>query len=163
MVAKGVYEAGFEALRRHLRRDAARAARSPRPMSWPARLTGQAVMLKRFGGAEAFPSRTSPCGRPGRGEVRIRQAAVGINYIDVYIRQGEYTMVTPPAPIGMEAAGTVVDVGPDVHGLLPGDRVAYAYGVPGAYATLRTLPADQVVPVPAASTSRPRRRCCSRA
>src|SRR5262249_47004123 len=53
------------------------------------------------------------------------------------------------APIGMEAAGTVLDVGPDVHDLLPGDPVAYAYGQPGAFATLRTLPADQMVRVPA--------------
>src|SRR5258708_27995930 len=58
-------------------------------------------------------------------------------------------MVTPPAALGMEAAGTVVDVGTGVHHLLPGDAVAYAHDVPGAYATLRTLPADRVVPVPA--------------
>src|SRR6266436_9537924 len=57
-------------------------------------------------------------------------------------------MLEPPAPLGMEAAGTVLDVGAEVHDLLPGDLVAYACGRPGAYATLRTLPADQVVPVP---------------
>jgi NADPH:quinone reductase len=86
---------------------------------------------------------------PGPGEVRLRQGAVGVNFIDVYIRRGDFPMVTPPAAIGMEAAGTVIDVGAGVHHLLPGDAVAYAYGVPGAYATMRTLPADQVVAVPA--------------
>ena len=64
-------------------------------------------------------------------------------------RKGEFPMVTPPAGIGMEAAGTVVGVGTGVHHLLPGDLVAYAHEVPGAYATLRTLPADRVVLVPA--------------
>jgi NADPH:quinone reductase-like Zn-dependent oxidoreductase len=81
--------------------------------------------------------------------VRIRQAAAGVNYIDVYICHGEYRMVDPPAPLGMEAAGTVLDVGSDVHDLLPGDPVAYAYGTPGAFATMRTLPADQIVRLPA--------------
>ena len=56
----------------------------------------------------------------------MRQAAAGVNYIDVYIARGEYRLVEPPAPLGMEAAGTVIDVGPEVHDILPGDRVAYA-------------------------------------
>jgi len=71
-----------------------------------------------------------------------------VNFIDIYIRKGDFPMVTPPAPLGMEAAGTVVDVGAEVHHLLPGDPVAYAHSVPGAYATLRTLAADRVVLVP---------------
>ncbi len=95
--------------------------------------------------------------------MRIRQTAIGVNYIDVYVREGEYRMVTPPAPIGMEAAGTVIDVGAEVHNLLPGDKVAYAYGVPGAYATLRTLPADHVVPVPDSVDARQRQPSCSKA
>ncbi len=148
MVAKNVYEAGFEALRRYLRQDAAR----PRPSAAAiaaGEMTGQAVVLKRFGGTEALSFENVAVPAPGPNEVRIRQTAMGINYIDIYIRQGEYRMVTPPAAIGMEAAGTIVDVGAGVHGMLPGDRVAYAHGAPGAYATLRTMPADQVVPVPA--------------
>lgn len=150
MVGKGVYEAGFEALRRHLRLGGDQRAR-PAVTTGPraGEMTGQAVILKAFGGTEQLSYDNIPVPAPGPREVRIRQAAAGINYIDVYIRQGEYRMVTPPAPLGMEAAGTVVDVGAEVHDILPGDRVAYAYGVPGAYATLRTLPADQVVPVPA--------------
>jgi NADPH:quinone reductase-like Zn-dependent oxidoreductase/uncharacterized protein YndB with AHSA1/START domain len=154
MVGRGVYEAGFEALRRHLRQG---GDRQPRPAAAGAtraaegrggEMTGQAVILKAFGGSDqlAFDNISVPA--PGPREVRIRQAAAGVNYIDVYIARGEYRMLEPPAPLGMEAAGTVLDVGAKVHDLLPGDLVAYACGRPGAYATLRTLPADQVVPVP---------------
>jgi NADPH:quinone reductase-like Zn-dependent oxidoreductase len=85
---------------------------------------------------------------PGPNEVRIRQTAVGVNYIDIYVRKGLYRMIQPPAAIGMEAAGVVLDVGDGVAHLLPGDRVAYACPPPGAYATARTLPADQVVVLP---------------
>ena len=85
---------------------------------------------------------------PGPNEVRIRQTAVGVNYIDVYVRKGLYRMIQPPAAIGMEAAGVVLDVGDGVAHLLPGDRVAYACPPPGAYATVRTMPADQVVVLP---------------
>jgi NADPH2:quinone reductase len=146
MVARGVYEAGFEGLRRFFRqgRRAIAAARSS-----AGEMSGQTVVLKGFGGTDRLAFDNVAVAAPGPGEVRLRQHAVGVNFIDIYIRRGDLPMVTPPAPIGMEAAGTVIDVGPNVHHLLPGDSVAYAYGVPGAYATLRTLPADQVVPVPA--------------
>ncbi|MBA3478497.1 MAG: quinone oxidoreductase [Lautropia sp.] len=85
---------------------------------------------------------------PGPGQVRIRQSAVGVNYIDVYVRKGLYPMIAPPAVIGMEAAGIVVDVGPGVAHLLPGDRVAYACLPPGSYCSIRTMAADQVVVLP---------------
>jgi NADPH:quinone reductase-like Zn-dependent oxidoreductase len=85
---------------------------------------------------------------PGPGEVRIRQSAIGVNYIDVYVRKGLYRMIDPPAVIGMEAAGTVVDVGAGVAHLLPGDRVAYACLPPGSYCSVRTMAADQVVVLP---------------
>jgi NADPH:quinone reductase-like Zn-dependent oxidoreductase len=112
-------------------------------------MTGQGVVLTAFGGSDQLVYESVTVAAPGPGEVRLRQSAVGVNYIDVYIRRGEYKMVAPPAVLGMEAAGTVIDVGANVHHLLPGDRVAYAYGVPGAYASLRSLPADQVVVLPA--------------
>jgi len=145
MVGRGVYEAGFEALRRHLRQGGGRPAATA---SRAGEMTGQAVVLKAFGGTGQFSFENIAVPAPGPREVRIRQAAAGINYIDVYVARGEYRMVEPPAPLGMEAAGTVIDVGSEVHDILPGDRVAYAHGKPGAFATLRTLPADQVVPVP---------------
>src|SRR5216683_1799531 len=74
--------------------------------------------------------------------------AVGVNYIDVYVRSGAYRMIEPPAVPGMEAAGVVVDVGEAVAHLLPGDRVAYGCAPPGAYVSARTMPADQVVVLP---------------
>lgn len=151
MVGRGVYEAGFEALRRYLRAGGDQQRPQSRPVgrSLGGEMTGQAVMLTAFGGAEQLSFDNIAVPAPGPREVRIRQAAAGVNFIDIYVRRGEYRMVEPPAPIGMEAAGTVLDVGAEVHDLLPGDRVAYACDRPGAYATLRTLPADQVVPVPA--------------
>jgi NADPH:quinone reductase-like Zn-dependent oxidoreductase len=80
--------------------------------------------------------------------VRIRQTAVGVNYIDVYVRSGLYRMIEPPAPLGMEAAGVVLDVGDGVAHLLTGDRVAYACAPPGAYVGVRTMPAEPVVVLP---------------
>jgi NADPH:quinone reductase len=71
-----------------------------------------------------------------------------VNYIDVYVRAGLYRMIEPPAPLGMEAAGVVVDAGDGVAHLLPGDRVAYACAPPGAYVGVRTMSADQVVVLP---------------
>jgi len=146
MVGRGVYEAGFEGLRRYLKDG--RRPQAARP-STAGEMTGQAVVLKAFGGTDRLVFESIAVPAPGPGEVRLRQQAIGVNFIDIYIRRGDYAMVTPPAAIGMEAGGTVIDVGPDVHRFLPGDLVAYAYAVPGAYATLRTLPADQLVPVPA--------------
>ena len=148
MVGSGVYEAGFDALRRYLREGTRRAQASVSGAPRGGEMTGQAVILKAFGGVEQLSFENIQVPAPGLREVRLRQAAAGINYIDIYIRRGEYRMLTPPAALGMEAAGTVVDVGADVHNLLPGDRVAYAWDNPGAFATLRTLPAEQVVPIP---------------
>ena len=89
-------------------------------------MTGQAVVLKAFGGPDQLSFENIAAPAPGPREVRIRQAAAGVNYIDVYVAKGEYRMIEPPAPLGMEAAGTVLDVGSEVHDILPGDRVAYA-------------------------------------
>ena len=111
-------------------------------------MPGQGGMLVAHGGAEQLRLQAVSSSAPGPGEVRIRQAAVGINYIDVYVRKGLYPLVTPPALIGVEAAGTVLDVGPGVAHLLPGDRVAYACLPPGAYCSIRTMAADQVVVLP---------------
>jgi NADPH:quinone reductase-like Zn-dependent oxidoreductase len=85
---------------------------------------------------------------PGPGQVRIRHSAIGVNFIDVHVREGRYRMLEPPAPPGMEAAGTVVDVGEGVAHLGPGDRVAYVAPQPGAYVDLRTLDAQHVVGLP---------------
>ncbi len=150
LVGGGVYEGGFEGLRAYLRRGgdrapAGRAASSGLPA---AAMPAHAVFVEAFGGPDVLRYRRHDAAAPGPGEVRIRQTAVGVNYIDVYIRAGHYRMLEPPAPLGMEAAGEVLDVGDHVSHLLPGDRVAYACPPPGAYASVRTLGAGQVVVLP---------------
>jgi NADPH:quinone reductase-like Zn-dependent oxidoreductase len=81
--------------------------------------------------------------------VRIRQRAVGVNYLDIYLRRGWIPpMMAEGGTPGMEAAGSVLDVGDGVHGFLPGDRVAYLWHQPGSYAHVRNVPADAVVRLP---------------
>jgi NADPH:quinone reductase-like Zn-dependent oxidoreductase len=146
MVGDGVYVAGFEGLRAWLRRGGADSAR-PIGRRGVA-MAGQGIVLARHGGPGELRLQEVQAPAPGPGEVRLRQTAVGLNYIDVYVRKGLYPLVTPPAVIGMEAAGVVVDTGPGVAHLLPGDRVAYACLPPGACCSVRTLAAGQVVALP---------------
>ena len=109
---------------------------------------GEAMVIARHGGPEVFRATPSPAPPPGPGEVRIRQSAVGVNYIDVYCRTGYFDLVPPGAAPGLEAAGTVLDVGAGVRHLAAGERVAYACPPPGAYATVRTMDAALVIPLP---------------
>ena len=153
MVAQDVYEAGFENLRRYLRDGGDR--RGARRRGRDADRLADALAPAPSSAATAAPTCCSPATarrrRPSAGEVRIRQRAIGINYLDVYLRSGWIPPMLPlPGVPGMEAAGTVVDVGAGVSGLLPGDRVAYLGPVPGAYCSVRTVPADWVVRLPAA-------------
>jgi len=92
-------------------------------------------------------------GQPGPGEVRLRQTAIGLNYIDVYHRTGLYPLELP-AVIGMEGAGVVESVGDGVADLVPGDRVAYADVPPGAYAEERLMPAHRLVKLPESISDR---------
>jgi NADPH:quinone reductase-like Zn-dependent oxidoreductase len=140
LVGGGVYEAGFAALQKFLNGD--RPHFSPH-LSHVGVAESQGVVATGFGGPEVLNFRKIP-EQPG--EVRMRQTAIGVNYIDVYIRKGLYRMIEPPAPIGMEAAGRVIES--DAPGFRPGDRVAYACTPPGAYATMRTLPARDLVLLP---------------
>lgn len=93
-------------------------------------------------------------GVPGPGEVRLRQEAVGLNFIDVYHRTGHYPLPALPAVLGLEGAGVVETVGADVSDFKPGDRVAYAGIPPGAYAQVRCIPAHRVVLLPSAISTR---------
>jgi NADPH2:quinone reductase len=106
-----------------------------------------AIRIHEFGGPEVLRLDRMDIPTPGRGEVRIRQTAVGLNFIDVYDRTGLYPM-TLPGGLGREAAGVVVEVGPGVRQPCLGDRVAYVHSVPGAYANERVMPADRVVKIP---------------
>lgn len=85
---------------------------------------------------------------PGPGEIRIRHSAIGLNFIDVYFRTGLYPSPDLPFTPGMEAAGVVTAVGPDVTEFAEGDRIAYASPPLGAYAEERIIPADRVVALP---------------
>lgn len=107
----------------------------------------KAIRFERTGGPEVMKWVDVPVGDPGEGEIRIRQHAVGLNYIDVYFRSGLYPLPLPGG-LGMEAAGEVAAVGPGVTSLAVGDRVAYVARPPGAYAEERVLGAAQVVKLP---------------
>ncbi len=84
---------------------------------------------------------------PGRGEVRLRQRAIGVNYMDVYQRTGFYAQASLPFTPGGEGAGDVVEVGPEVTGLKPGDRVVYS-GATGGYADERNIEARLLFKLP---------------
>ncbi|CAN5758388.1 hypothetical protein BH11PSE8_BH11PSE8_07670 [soil metagenome] len=158
MVAQGVYEAGFEDLRRHLahgadlrpKGSAGQSVAMPSAMAMPTRR----VVVDRYGDAEVMRAEDAVTPAPRDGEVRIRQRAIGVNFFDVYLRRGWMPAMFPvsaraPGVLGMEAAGTVIDTGANVSGFLPGDRVAYLGPVPGAYAGVRCVPAAWVVRLPA--------------
>ena len=85
---------------------------------------------------------------PGPGEVRIRHKAIGLDFVEVYFRRGTFPVPAFPAILGNEAAGVVEAGGRDVRSVAVGDRVAYADGPLGSYATVRLYPADLVVRIP---------------
>ena len=108
-----------------------------------------AIQIHETGGPEVMRLEEVAVGEPGPGEARIRHAAVGLNYIDVYFRMGLYPAPSLPFSPGMEGAGEIVALGEGVTDLTVGDRVAYA-GSLGAYAEERIVPADRLVRVPEA-------------
>jgi NADPH:quinone reductase-like Zn-dependent oxidoreductase len=146
-VGDGVYVAGFEALRRWLRRGAALPAARSAAARQAVRAT--AMRLRAHGGPEVLEPATIDVPAPGPGEIRVRHTAIGVNFIDLYIRSGEYGgMITLPGVLGMEAAGVVDEVGPGVEEVERGDRVATLTPQPGSYAALRTLSVQQAVKLP---------------
>ncbi|WP_346911962.1 alcohol dehydrogenase catalytic domain-containing protein [uncultured Roseibium sp.] len=178
LVANDIYLAGMRALERRLREGpegggdgvlrVARApdnqrpyeptkdrteARSPQTSSASVvqgtdSLQARAVVMDQYGGPEVLSLREIDVSQPGPGEVRIRQAHIGVNFIDIYCRTGYFDLVSLPGVPGMEAAGVIESVGPGVTHLAPGDRVAYACPPTGAYASVRTMGADLVVRIP---------------
>jgi NADPH:quinone reductase len=107
----------------------------------------QAIRIHETGGPEVLRLESVGVGEPGPGQVRIRHEAIGLNFIDTYHRSGLYPLALP-AGIGMEAAGVVEAIGAGVADVSVGDRVAYAAGPPGAYADMRLVSADRLVPIP---------------
>ncbi|QJE00734.1 quinone oxidoreductase [Massilia forsythiae] len=109
--------------------------------------TAQAIRLRRNGGPEVLELAQVEVGEPGPGEARVRNHAIGVNFIDVYFRTGLYPQPLPGG-LGQEGAGVVEAVGPGVEHVKPGDRVAYAARPNGAYSTLRVMPAEVLVRLP---------------
>ena len=106
----------------------------------------KAVRVHKVGVRKPWCMRRGRAGA-GTGRVRIRQHAVGLNFIDVYFRTGLYKAPGLPFIAGNEAAGEVVAVGPGVTNFHPGDRVAYYFTL-GGYASERVIPADKLVKLP---------------
>jgi NADPH2:quinone reductase len=110
-------------------------------------MMAKAIRMTRTGGPEVLEYVDVEVGEPGPGEARVRQHAIGLNFIDVYFRTGLYPMPLP-AGLGQEGAGVVEAVGEGVTHVQPGDRVAYAGGPNGAYSALRIMRADILVKLP---------------
>jgi len=115
----------------------------------PAMSIARAVRVREFGAPEVMRVEQVELPDPAAGEVRVRQTAIGFNFIDVYQRRGTYPLPLPTG-LGHEAAGVVEAVGPGVADLKVGDRVVYMNAGIGAYADLRNLPADRLATLPAA-------------
>ncbi|CAM3772037.1 quinone oxidoreductase family protein [Isoptericola cucumis] len=107
----------------------------------------RAVVARAAGGPEVLQSVELPDPDPGPGELLVRVAAAGVNFIDTYRRAGVYAMEYPHV-VGVEGSGTVAALGPDVTGFAVGDEVAWNEA-PGSYAELAVVPAANAVPVPA--------------
>ncbi|MDQ0504326.1 quinone oxidoreductase family protein [Xanthobacter agilis] len=112
-----------------------------------------AVRVHHTGGPEVLTYEEITVPPPGRGEVQIRQTAIGLNFIDVYFRTGLYKTDGLPFVPGNEGAGVVTAVGPDVSGFHEGDRVVYAMSI-GAYAEVRNVAAALLVHLPASIDDR---------
>ena len=108
----------------------------------------KAIRFSETGGPEVMKLVDVDVERPGPGQVRVRQTAIGLNYIDTYHRSGLYP-VPLPSGLGLEGAGVVEEVGEGVTSIKAGDRIAYGVGALGAYAEVRNLPANRISKLPA--------------
>ncbi|MCQ4281375.1 quinone oxidoreductase [Pseudomonas stutzeri] len=108
----------------------------------------QRIQFSQHGGPEVLEQVDVPVAAPGVGEVRVRNHAIGLNFIDTYFRSGLYAPPSLPSGLGTEAAGVVDALGEGVDDFAVGDRVAYATGPLGAYGEHHTLPARHLVKLP---------------
>lgn len=108
----------------------------------------KAIQFHQIGAANVLRYEDVTVPKPGKGEVLIRHTAIGLNYIDVYVRTGLYPSGGFPSGIGFEGAGVVQAVGRGVRNLKPGDRVAYGQSPLGAYAEERVIAADLLIKIP---------------
>jgi NADPH2:quinone reductase len=108
----------------------------------------KAIRIHRTGGPEVMVWEEIEVGRPGPGEVRLRHTAIGLNYIDTYLRSGLYPLASLPAVLGREGAGVVDRVGEGVTGFVAGDRVAYAMHPGGSYSEEAIVSAERLLKLP---------------
>ncbi len=111
------------------------------------------IQIRRTGGPEVMEWGEVSLPRLKRREARVRHAAIGLNYFDVYVRSGLYPAALP-AILGQEAAGVVEEIGKGVTNVQVGDRVAYTGAGTGAYAEAAHVPADRLVKLPAGISDR---------
>ncbi len=152
LVAHGVYEAGFSNLKNFLSSGQilgrAKELKS-QPVVTGIPIAANAIRVRDYGKASVMQYETVSVPPPSEGEVRIRQTSIGINYLDIYLRKGWIPEFLPlPGTPGMEAAGEVMDVGPGVTSLLPGDRIVYMCPMPGSYASVRNVPVSFTTRIP---------------
>ena len=107
-----------------------------------------AMQIYETGGPEVLRWEEVRLQAPAEGEVLLRQTAVGVNFVDIYLRNGTYPTPSLPFIDGQEACGVVAEVGPGVSEFKPGDRVAYGNGAIGAYAEERLVRANRLILVP---------------
>jgi NADPH2:quinone reductase len=109
------------------------------------------IAIRRFGGPEVLEARDAPPQAPGKGQVRIRHKAIGVNFTDVHGRRGDYAplhAMPMPLVLGIEAVGVVEAVGEGVRSFREGDRVGYASAPIGAYREVRNFAAERCVALP---------------
>jgi NADPH:quinone reductase len=106
-----------------------------------------AIRFHKTGGPEVLQWEEVQVGKPGPGEARVRHTAIGLNYVETYVRSGLYPVPLPSA-LGTEGAGVVEEVGPGVTDVKAGDRVAYVGGPQGAYSEVRVMPAERLIVLP---------------
>ncbi|HVJ59306.1 MAG TPA: alcohol dehydrogenase catalytic domain-containing protein, partial [Burkholderiaceae bacterium] len=107
----------------------------------------KAIRFNETGGPEVLRLETVEVGEPGPGQARVRHSFIAVNFIDIYFRTGRYPLALPNG-LGSDAVGVVEAVGPGVTEVKPGDRVGYLLGPQGAYADVRLMPADVLIPLP---------------
>ena len=113
----------------------------------------KAIRFYETGGAEVLKLETVEVGSPAAGQVRVRHSFIAVNFIDIYFRTGRYPLALPNG-LGSDAVGVVEAVGEGVADIRAGDRVGYLLGPQGAYADVRVMPAEVLIPLPAEVSDR---------
>lgn len=159
LVAGAIYEAGIAALQARFSGNAAplpqaisldRSSTAPSIPSPNATVVqSPAIVVSAYGGPEVLVPSIVDVAPPGPGEIRLQQTAIGVNFIDLHCRAGDFELLSLPGVPGVEAAGVVTEIGTGVTHLRPGDRIIYAGFPLGAYAARRTMLAEQVIQLPA--------------